>query len=195
MSDSRSKLEKFIGMLGSEHDGEALNALRFIRKIAADEKKTLVELLLSGKTVYVDRVVFKEGAPPRGERREDVWEAKARAQEARARQREDVRNAEHAAREKRRAEQYAGSFDDAEMNDAEREQARRKKPFRGGRALLNELSWALDNDNRDLDSWQIEFAQDVLAKYREDWELSDSQTRQAKKVIATVRRATEESPV
>jgi len=49
-------------MLGSDHEGEQLNALRFIKRIAAEEKKTLAELLLSGREriVYVDKIVYRD---------------------------------------------------------------------------------------------------------------------------------------
>lgn len=66
MADDRSKLEKFIGMLGSDHEGEQLNALRFIKKIAAEQKKTISEILLTGpeRVIYRDRVVYKESPQP-----------------------------------------------------------------------------------------------------------------------------------
>ena len=57
-------------MLGSDHEGEQLNALRFIKKIAADEKKTLTQLLMTGpeRIVYVDKIVYRE-APQQPYRR------------------------------------------------------------------------------------------------------------------------------
>lgn len=66
MADNRSKLEKLIGMLGSDHEGEQLNALRFIKKIAADEKKTLTQLLMSGpeRIVYVDKIIYRDNPQP-----------------------------------------------------------------------------------------------------------------------------------
>jgi hypothetical protein len=39
-------LEKFAGMLGSVHDGERLNALGFIQKLADAYKVPIHELLL-----------------------------------------------------------------------------------------------------------------------------------------------------
>ena len=42
----RSRLEKYAGMLGSVHDGERLNALGFIQKLANTYKIPIHELLL-----------------------------------------------------------------------------------------------------------------------------------------------------
>jgi len=67
----RERLAKFIGMLGSDHDGEVLNAARFIRKMAEEQKVTLAELLMAPtKTVVQERVVYRE-APMQPARRDD----------------------------------------------------------------------------------------------------------------------------
>ena len=60
MAVDHDKLRKFVGMLGSDHEGEQLNALRFIKKMAADEKKTITELLLSGGERIVEKVVYRD---------------------------------------------------------------------------------------------------------------------------------------
>lgn len=62
------KLRKFVGMLGSDHEGEQLNALRFIKRMAAEEKITITELLLSGKERIVEKVVYRD-APAQPYRR------------------------------------------------------------------------------------------------------------------------------
>src|SRR3954468_20946569 len=43
---NRPLIEKLIGMLGSDHAGEVFNAAQKLVKIANEEKKTLVELLV-----------------------------------------------------------------------------------------------------------------------------------------------------
>lgn len=66
MSDGRGRLEKLLGMLGSEFDGERANAAAMIAKMAAKEGKTIADLCMTGRTqtVYVDRIVYKDETPP-----------------------------------------------------------------------------------------------------------------------------------
>lgn len=47
--DERKRLAKLAGMLGSQYDGEKLNALGMIQKLADAKKCRVDELLLSGK--------------------------------------------------------------------------------------------------------------------------------------------------
>src|SRR6476659_7960147 len=44
---NRELIEKLIGMLGSEHAGEVFNAAQKLVKIAKEEKKSLVELIVN----------------------------------------------------------------------------------------------------------------------------------------------------
>jgi len=44
---NRELIEKLIGMLGSDHAGEVFNAAQKLVKIANEEKKTLVELIVN----------------------------------------------------------------------------------------------------------------------------------------------------
>src|SRR5262245_1670674 len=41
----RTRLKKLVGMLGSAHDGEQLNAMGFIKRMAAEHKMTITELM------------------------------------------------------------------------------------------------------------------------------------------------------
>jgi hypothetical protein len=53
---SQEELErrrKILGMLGSDHDGEVLAAVKQLRKAAAARKLTLVEYILDGTSVAV----------------------------------------------------------------------------------------------------------------------------------------------
>jgi hypothetical protein len=206
MADNRSRLEKLIGMLGSDHDGEALNALRMIKKLAADEKKSLPELLLSGKVVYQERVVYRDRDPGPGtsafRQAQREWQAE---QERQQRERQARREQERREREKRaeedRRQRYGGAFDDAELSDEEREELRRqrankkRKAFRDKRELLDELAWAYENNDDDLTGWEIEFASSVPFQYRYDWELSKNQEEVAQRIINKVRRNKKGSPI
>jgi hypothetical protein len=63
-------------MLASEFDGERANAARMIAKMAAAEKKTVAEFVMSPQTIYRDRVVYKDApqqpkAKPRPEYNDD----------------------------------------------------------------------------------------------------------------------------
>jgi hypothetical protein len=50
---NRQLIEKLIGMLGSDHTGEVFNAAQKLVKIAKEEKKTLVELLVGQQNPHV----------------------------------------------------------------------------------------------------------------------------------------------
>lgn len=56
-----SKLAALLNMLASEFDGERANAARMIARMAAAEKKTVAEYVMSGdvRVVYRDRIVEK----------------------------------------------------------------------------------------------------------------------------------------
>ena len=74
MADDRSKLEKFIGMLGSDHEGEQLNALRFIQRLAADFLDNYIFLtvgrvgsstdLITQKVLWVEEQQAKTASGP-----------------------------------------------------------------------------------------------------------------------------------
>lgn len=210
----RVKLEKFVRMMESEHDGEALNALRMIKRMAAAEKKNLAELLLNPneKVVYRDR----PGSPDNGsggfdwrKYQDDIYReanAHSRARREQAeRERQDRRRAERAAREEARRERYRGAFDDAEMTDeeraaararrAEREQNKGRRAFTDDRDILDALRQAYEDDDGDLTHWEKEFAGTLPFQYTHDWQLSDRQIEQAEKIIRKVRRNQKGSPI
>lgn len=240
MADNRSRLEKLVGMLGSEHDGECLNALRMIKKIAADEKKSLTELLFTGpeRVIYKDRIVYRDREPeppPFRRRHSSEWdeiyreqmrraaeEAARQAQqeqEARRRRREAEREAAERMRRSRRhdpfegmeedtprSERYAGAFDDAEMTDEQRAAARARRKARqegpkkerkawASREMLDELKWALDNDDNDLNGYEIEFASTIPFQYQFDHELSERQIAVLRRIVRKVRSARSEPPI
>jgi hypothetical protein len=55
---NRQLIEKLIGMLGSDHTGEVFNAAQKLVKIAKEEKKTLVELLVGQQNPHVVHASF-----------------------------------------------------------------------------------------------------------------------------------------
>lgn len=65
MSLNREKIDKFVGMLGVDSDGEKANAARFLHKIALENKMTMVEMFSKvyggggERIVYVEKVVEK----------------------------------------------------------------------------------------------------------------------------------------
>lgn len=195
----RDKLAKFLNMLSAD-DMTALVAVRKIRDMAAAEKKLISDLVMVGPVVYQEKVVYREAAPKRGPVGDDIWEAMQRAAEqsgmdrkARAHQR---RQAEEAAKQARRQQEYAGAFDDAEMTDEERAAARaRGKTADQDRTVLDELDWAYKNEDDDLDWKEKEFAGTAPYQYRFDWELSDRQVRWARRIINKVKRNQGPSPI
>jgi hypothetical protein len=99
----RSKVDKFVGMLGSEHDGERANAARFLSKMAKDAGLSLVEMFVkvyggtssqakpspapaASPPPYKPRrapTSFEEGYRRQREKEEPGW-ARRRAEEERA---------------------------------------------------------------------------------------------------------------
>lgn len=225
MADNRPLLEKLVGMLGSEHNGEpdgnAINALRKIKQIAKAENKSLADLLMTGKAqiIYQDRVVYRDRDPARPHPKPNHsegfhsgrgsgfdWEEMARraAQNEANRRRREREEAEAAAADSR--QRYAGAFDDAEMTDEQREaaRARRKARKEGGpkqrrawdtRTLLDELAWALENNDDDLTGYEIEFASNVPFQYRFDYELSKNQIEVLKRIVRKVKSGQAGSPI
>ena len=199
MAVDRDKLAKFLNMLSAD-DMTALVAVRKIRDMAATEKVLISDLCMTGKVVYQEKIVYRDAAPGRGNPREDVWaefkkaaEEAERASRARAEQRRQQRQAEQ---DRKRRNVYGDAFDDAEMSDADREAARARGKRAGTeRTLLDEIQWAYDNEDDDLDWREKEFASTVPFQYRYDWELSERQTRFARRIIAKVKRNKGESPI
>lgn len=63
---SQEELErrrKILGMLGSDHDGEVLAAVKQLRKAAAARKLTLVEYILDGTSVAVSPTYVPQPPP------------------------------------------------------------------------------------------------------------------------------------
>lgn len=190
-------------------DMTALVAVRKIRDMAAEQKKTVGDLCMSGKVIYQERVVYRERERPtsredhkakaddfadRFKDRTSTWDERERARKA-------ARDAEEAAAREKRRQAYGSAFDDAEMSDEEREARRqrrnsRKSRFNGARELLDGLVAAGENaEQADLTYWEIEFCQTVPFQYEFDWELSGRQTDVAKRIIKKFKTNQGESPI
>ncbi len=79
-SNERLRLAKLAGMLGSSFDGERLNALSAIQRMADQKKCRIEELLLSGQTEVVREVIRYREAPASSRHSEetddDGWKQK-----------------------------------------------------------------------------------------------------------------------
>lgn len=78
-SNERLRLAKLAGMLGSSFDGERLNALSAIQRMADQKKCRIEELLLNGQTEVVREVIrYRESPAPsyRAEADDDGWKQK-----------------------------------------------------------------------------------------------------------------------
>lgn len=199
-------------MMDQDNDGEALNALRLLRRMAQKEGKNLAEFLLNGpqpqprprQSGFADGFDFAAAAA-RAEANRQRNE-KARAEEARQEQRRREREAKKQADRENRRHNYGGMFDDAEMTDEQREAARQRRAernakgsnggFRGGRkhrAILDELAWiAKHADHETISGWEREFAEDISFKVESDWQMSDRQSATADRIIRKYRQSQDE---
>lgn len=57
-----SKLAALLNMLASEFDGERANAARMIARMAAEQKKTVAEFVMSGgeRIIYREKTVYRD---------------------------------------------------------------------------------------------------------------------------------------
>lgn len=166
--NDKSRLEKLIGMLGSDHDGEVLNAVRFIRKMANDQKITLVELLLTGKERIVEKIVYRD--PPMSNH--------PAAKPYESPRQDDSYNYYYNGNTRRK---YTDEKYDPFAGRAER--PRRQDT----RKTLDALAHAGTEGREHLDWEEIEFATAVPHQYRFDWELTGKQMGKAKAIIRKVK--------
>ena len=150
----RDRLLKFIGMLGSEHDGERANAAAFIQRMAERHKMTITELMAAahggaGKVIYKDRIVEKPVY------RDRVVE------------KEKVVYRDRPAPEQPKSKSYimpddpdAGGFTDVDSPLITRLRMVAAKPAIAARVLSK---------------WELDFTTDVSARYDFDTLLSDKQ--------------------
>lgn len=161
MADNRSRLEKLVGMLASDFEGEQLNALRMIKSMAQAEGKTLAELLLTGRERVVERVVYKDRPEsPRNQPTRREW------------RRDDFRFDEE-------PEWARGGYDPFRQERPRRRQDQRK--------ILDGVAKAGTEGEAFLDLEELEFCQTVPYRYSFDWELSVNQKAMAKQIIRKVR--------
>lgn len=164
--NDKSRLEKLIGMLGSDHDGEVLNAVRFIRKMAEEQKVSLAELLLTGKTQIVEKIVYRD--PPMSNH------PAAKPFESR-----HTEYDYHYYGNTRRKYTNEGYDPFAGRTEKPRRQDTRK--------TLDALLKAGTDGSEHLDFEEIDFATSVPHQYRFDWELTGKQMGKAKAIIRKVK--------
>lgn len=166
MADDRSRLEKLIGMLGSDFEGEQLNALRMIRALAAKEGKTLPQILLSGETRVVEKIVYRD-APMR-------------------------HDAPRPPREYRKYQEYGTKFtedqDDNFRAGGEQQRGHRRQDTR---KLLDALARAAEEHKEEMSFTDYDFARKVPYEYMFDWQLTERQKAMARAIL----RRTKESPI
>lgn len=156
MADDRSRLEKLIGMLGSDFEGEQLNALRMIRALAAKEGKTLPQILLSGETRVVEKIVYRD-APM-----------------------------QHAYRPPQRSkyQDYGTKFtedqDDSFRAGGEQQRGQRRQDTR---KLLDALAKAAEEHKDEMSFTDYDFARKVPYEYQYDWQLSEKQKALARAIL------------
>lgn len=145
MADDRGRLEKLLGMLGSEFEGERANAALMIAKMAQKEGKTIADLCMTGRTqtVYLDRIVYRDAPSPQ--------------------------NVDVPPRRRK-----TGGFHPED------------------RVLLDQLTWAFENDDEDLSTFERDFAAQVPYEYSYDWLLSDKQQKIARRIIRKVQNGQKE---
>lgn len=166
MADDRSRVEKLIGMLGSDHDGEIVNAARLLRRMAEKDGKTLPSLLMTGatQTVYVEKIVYRDPpySPPRG----------GVADEAMRRARE--------------------SFDERERAQYEAGRAYRREHARANASgLYAQILAILDLPHltAHLDAWSVDFLRDLSDRVTHDHEMTWRQRDFVKKCIRKINKA------
>ena len=157
MADNRSRLEKLVGMLGSDYDGERANAAALIAKIAKEEKKSMVELLLHPQVIYRDRekIVYRDRPQPQ--------------QQKPNRDREKPR----------------WSDDDA-WNTFFRDAGQSAGYGRGRKQDKLSVLRTLSNSEH-LSPWERSFARDVGYRYDFDDELSEAQLDVIEKILKKVK--------
>lgn len=172
---SRERLTKLLGMLGSDFDGERANAARMIADMAKKEGKGVADYVMGGggpQIIYRDRVetVYRDRPCAECARR-----AKEHAHDTRMYTEDDLRNY------KPKGERF--NFDN--LRRPGQSQARKA---RGAAEIMAGLRDAQDYPEH-LTGWEMEFVEDILRKFTFDYELSDKQTKTARKIIAKIAAA------
>lgn len=157
----RDRLTKLVGMLGSDHDGEIVNAVRFIRRMADAEKLTVTELLKQGLGAPTSSrsSAFK----PRHEWHDPFAEQYKQQQEW-----------------ARRAAQQA---EDRTRRQAEE---RANRPPTGVSQWLRKIWQEKQSDPFFFNEFEREFILNVLSL--RDWDLTEKQAKTAARIIKKYRR-------
>lgn len=163
----RTKLDKFVGMLGSEHDGEQVNAARFIKRMAAAEKLSIVELLTKAyggggaeRIIYRDRPApAQPSSPPRRSAESDAAEMR-RKREAE----EDRRNAEYEARTRKN-------------------RGGRSNAYGHNGSMVSKIRTVLSYHSMLLTKWEKDFLEDLVKKVDSGYEMTPRQRASYMKIM------------
>jgi hypothetical protein len=162
MSLNREKIDKFVGMLGVDSDGEKANAARFLHKFALENKMTMVEMFSKvyggggERIVYVEKIVEKPvyrdrpgpsgtaGPPPRQD------------------------------------------FDPRKTNMHGTAQRQQGSKAYGYGSILGKLSALLAHHSHKLDDWEKDFVDNIRPKVAEGLDLTPKQRISLNKIFDKV---------
>jgi len=186
----KQRLEKLVGMLGSDQLGERASAAAFIAKMAREQTLTIVELMRRafGSTV--------QQPPPRPQHKpqsnpytnpfsQDLHEAMRRQQayaEAERVRRHAAEMQEQARQKAARARARAQNTADEAARQSQRSQFHENPGFRPSRDLLDQLK--VVSLSGVLNTWECQFANDVCDRYQYDSQLSEKQLAIIRKILA-----------
>jgi hypothetical protein len=164
-----TKLNKFVGMLGSEHDGEQVNAARFIKRLAAEEKLSLVELFTKayGGGVRVEEKIVYRDRPAEPAREGFRSMSEEEFNKARARSREQKR----ADFEERKASRAAGP---------------KSRAYGHNGSLVSKIRTVLAYHSMALTKWEKDFLEDLVRRVDTGYEMSPRQRSSYMKIMEKV---------
>lgn len=181
MAIDTTKLNKFVGMLGSEHAGEQSNAASFIKKMAAAEKLSMVEFLTKayggGRERIVEKIVYRDRPADQGPTgsqqqayrnpgsKSSFDEQYARAKKQYTEDRPPQGEEERAAWEMRQ---------ERERNYGRRERPKSKAYGHNG-DIKDKIKTVLENHSMSLTKWEKDFLSDLVERLYGDREMTPQQ--------------------
>ena len=186
----KSRLEKFLGMLGSQHDGERANAAGFISRLAVDRKLTIPDLIRKTLGVASGASSSSSGSTLR----ERLLEQQIAHERLRAQSRErDLNRTLKLYQDQLIEAQRSSAKARAEVMTLRKQLEAKTNPFgfstrstvepdqAGTDGLLDMLGAAAKHPR--LNAWERSFAEDVAARYDDDDQLSDKQRAAIEKIL------------
>ena len=156
MTFDRSKVDKFVGMLGSEHDGERANAARFLHKFAQESKLSMPEFFAKVYGGSAERIVYRDR--PAGAARGHSAGSKSFEEQWAERQAE-IRRQQDAARERQREANRKKQQDEAKEK-ADRGPAPKSKAY-GMSSIQGKIATVLAYHSEKLTTNEKDFLAEV----------------------------------